>query len=102
MEFIAPQLATLVADVPAGDAWVHEQKFDGYRLEAVREKTGVRLHTRRGNEWTHASPTIAEAVEGLPAKSFILDGEACVLRADGVTDFQGLLQALGTRSGQLV
>lgn len=102
MEFIAPQLATLVAEVPTGDAWVHEQKFDGYRLEVVRERSGARLYTRRGNDWTETFPTIAEAVVTLPAKSFILDGEACVLRADGVTDFQGLQQALGTRSGQLV
>lgn len=102
MEFIAPQLATLVDEVPAGDAWVHEQKFDGYRIEAVREKSGVRLYTRKGNDWTDTFPTLAEAIEKLPAKTFILDGEAAVLRDDGVTDFQGLQQALGTRSNRLV
>lgn len=102
MEFTAPQLATLVDAVPAGDAWVHEQKFDGYRIEAVRTRAGVRLFTRRGNDWTDTFPTIAEAVAKLAPKSFVLDGEVAVLRADGVTDFQGLQQALKTRSSNLV
>jgi len=102
MEFTAPQLATLVAAVPAGDAWLHEQKFDGYRIEAVRTRAGVRLYTRRGNDWTDTFPTIAEAVAKVSAKSFVLDGEVAVLRPDGITDFQGLQQALKTRSPNLV
>ncbi|HET9987137.1 MAG TPA: non-homologous end-joining DNA ligase [Kofleriaceae bacterium] len=102
MEFTAPQLALLVDAVPAGDAWVHEQKFDGYRIEAVRSRAGVRLFTRRGNDWTDTFPTIAEAVAKVSAKSFVLDGEIAVLRPDGVTDFQGLQQALNTRSPDLV
>jgi bifunctional non-homologous end joining protein LigD len=102
MAFIAPQLATLVDAVPAGDGWLHEQKFDGYRIEAVRDRSGVRLFTRRGNDWTDTFPTIADAVGELAAKRCVLDGEVCVLREDGVTDFQGLQQALGTRSNTLV
>jgi bifunctional non-homologous end joining protein LigD len=102
MEFISPQLALLVDAVPAGDEWLHEQKFDGYRIEAVRSRAGVRLYTRRGNDWTDTFPTIAEAVAEVSAKPFVLDGEVAVLRADGVTDFQGLQQALKTRSPNLV
>ena len=102
MEFTSPQLALLVDAVPAGDQWVHEQKFDGYRIEAVRSRAGVHLYTRRGNDWTDTFPTIGEAVAKLAAKRFVLDGEVAVVRADGVTDFQGLQQALKTRSANLV
>jgi bifunctional non-homologous end joining protein LigD len=102
MEFTSPQLALLVDAVPVGDEWLHEQKFDGYRIEAVRSRAGVRLYTRRGNDWTETFPTIAEAVEKIATKPFVLDGEVAVLRADGVTDFQGLQQALKTRSANLV
>jgi len=102
MEFTSPQLALLVDEVPPGDEWLHEQKFDGYRIEAVRSRAGVRLYTRRGNDWTDTFPTIEEAVAKLSAKPFVLDGEVAVVRADGVTDFQGLQQALKTRSPNLV
>jgi len=102
MEFTSPQLALLVDAVPAGDQWVHEQKFDGYRIETVRSRAGVHLYTRRGNDWTDTFPTIGEAVAKLAAKRFVLDGEVAVVRADGVTDFQGLQQALKTRSANLV
>ena len=68
-----PQLATLVAEAPQGDQWVHELKFDGYRILARIAKGKVALITRRGNDWTHRFPTVAAAVAELPIQDGIVD-----------------------------
>ena len=92
-----PQLATLVSKVPAGQEWVHELKLDGYRLLCFLEDGKARLVTRNGNDWSHDFPTITWALERLPVKNAILDGEAVVLRPDGATDFQALQNAAKDR-----
>ncbi|HEX4449269.1 MAG TPA: non-homologous end-joining DNA ligase [Kofleriaceae bacterium] len=89
----ALQLATLSAEAPAGDAWLHEQKFDGYRILAVKDATRVRLLSRRFNDWTTKFQAIADAVGKLPAKELAIDGEVCVLAPDGRTSFQALQNA---------
>jgi bifunctional non-homologous end joining protein LigD len=89
-EAAAPQLASLAAAAPDGPDWIHEIKFDGYRLAAVRRRGGVRLVTRNGKDWTDRFPSIAAAVEGLPGGDLDLDGEVAVLGPDGVTSFQRL------------
>jgi bifunctional non-homologous end joining protein LigD len=94
----APQLDTLVEAAPEGDGWLH----DGYRILAVRERGAVRLYTRRGNDWTASFPTIAEAIAKLPGGRLVIDGEAAVIGADGITSFQALQHALGTRADNLV
>ena len=88
------QLATLVDHVPAGNDWLHEMKYDGYRtLISVGGGDG-RAYTRSGLDWTEKfAPVVADAVE-LDASSALLDGEAVVLDADGKTSFQGLQGAL--------
>src|SRR5262245_53861540 len=63
------QLATLVDEAPAGDGWLHEQKFDGYRIVAERAGRRVHLLSRRFNDWTHQLPTVADAVAALPVES---------------------------------
>ena len=93
-EFIPPQLATLVDEAPAGDDWVHEVKFDGYRLECLKDDGRVRLLTRTGLDWTAKFPGIAAAAARLPARRAILDGEAVALLADGRSSFQALQQRL--------
>jgi bifunctional non-homologous end joining protein LigD len=85
------QLATLVDEAPAGDEWVHEVKFDGYRLRVALENGRATVLTRNGADWTERFPLIARAVETLPVSSALLDGEAVVLDAEGRSDF-GLLQ----------
>ena len=85
------QLATLVDEAPAGDEWIHEMKYDGYRLHVALEDGKARVLTRRGADWTERFPSIARAVEALPVSSARLDGEAVVLDAQGRSDF-GLLQ----------
>ncbi len=102
-KFVPPQLATLVSQAPSGDAWLHEMKYDGYRILARLDHGRVRLLSRNGRDWTEKFPTIAEAVGHLPAERAMLDGEVAVLQPDGTTSFQALQNFLsGTGRGQLV
>ena len=89
-KLIRPQLATLVAQIPRGDEWLHELKFDGYRLLAWIDHGQVELRTRNGNDWTDRFPSIAEALRILAVGSAILDGEIVALDESGGTDFQRL------------
>ncbi len=98
----APQLATLVRMPPSGDAWLHEIKFDGYRIGARVAPGGVTLTSRNGHDWTKAFPEIVTAVAALGLKDSLLDGEVAIVRPDGRTSFQDLQQALagsGSRAG---
>jgi bifunctional non-homologous end joining protein LigD len=93
-DFIPPMLPTLVAEPPAGESWLHEVKFDGYRIEAIVRNGKVKLRTRTGLDWTDRFPTIAKACTSLPASSCILDGEIVVESQAGVSDFSALQNAL--------
>jgi bifunctional non-homologous end joining protein LigD len=94
-EFFPPQLATLVTAAPEGDEWLHEVKFDGYRILAFVSAGGVSLLTRKGNDWTRKFGGVAAALKGLRVRGgAVLDGEVVVMRPDGTTDFQALQQAL--------
>jgi bifunctional non-homologous end joining protein LigD len=94
-KYAGPQLATLVDQPPAGDAWIHEIKFDGYRLLAYVVGDEVRLVTRNGNDWTPQFPSITEALAGLGVDEAVIDLEAVVLDRDGHSHFQPLQAALG-------
>jgi bifunctional non-homologous end joining protein LigD len=83
-------LAKLSATPPDGDAWLHEQKFDGYRILAELERGTATLWTRGGKDWTDTFRSIADAVEALPAKRATIDGEVAALLPDGRTSFQRL------------
>jgi ATP-dependent DNA ligase len=91
-EWIPPQLTELVDAAPDGPEWLHEIKFDGYRMHARLDRGAVRLLTRTGLDWTHKYPAIAAAVSSLDAKQAYLDGELCGVRPDGVTSFS-MIQA---------
>jgi bifunctional non-homologous end joining protein LigD len=98
-----PQLATLVDEVPAGNDWIHELKYDGYRLVAMVNKGTARLITRNGNDWTDRFPTVVQALEAVPAASAVLDGELVVLTPRGTTSFQALQNVMSSgRGGELV
>ncbi|HWK88633.1 MAG TPA: DNA ligase D [Longimicrobium sp.] len=100
---ITPQLATLVDDVPAGEDWLHEIKYDGYRLLCLKRGGEVRLVTRKGNDWTDRFPTVVAAARRLPAETAVLDGEVVVLTAHGTTSFQALQNVMGSgRASDLV
>jgi DNA ligase D-like protein (predicted ligase) len=90
-QWIAPQLTQLVDAAPEGDAWLHEIKFDGYRMHARLDRGHVRLLTRTGLDWTHKYPAIAEALSSLDALQAYLDGELCGVFPDGITSF-GMIQ----------
>jgi ATP-dependent DNA ligase len=89
--WIPPQLTQLVETAPEGDQWLHEIKFDGYRMHARLDHGAVRLLTRTGLDWTPKYPAIAKAVAALPATRAYLDGELCGVFPDG-TSF-GMIQA---------
>ena len=86
-DWIRPQLTQLVKKAPDGDQWLHEIKFDGYRMHARLDRGDVRLLTRNGLNWTHKYPQIAAAVAALTARQAYLDGELCGVRPDGITSF---------------
>jgi bifunctional non-homologous end joining protein LigD len=89
------QLATLVDAVPEGANWVHEIKFDGYRLLGFHSGQTVRLITRNGKDWTGAFPSLSAAISVLAADHAVLDMEAVVLDGHGKSSFQSLQNALG-------
>src|ERR1700756_2303754 len=91
-ECIPPQLTQLVDAAPEGDEWLHEIKFDGYRMHARLDRGVVKLLTRTGLDWTHKYPPIAKAVAALGARQAYLDGELCGTFPNGVTSF-GMIQA---------
>ncbi len=92
---LAPQLATLVKEPPAGDDWLHEIKLDGYRILARIEGGEARLFTRKGNDWTDRLGSIARVLGELPVRGAWLDGEIVVLDARGKSDFGALQSAIG-------
>ncbi|MCC6492226.1 MAG: DNA ligase D [Pirellulales bacterium] len=89
-----PQLATLAAAAPSGDRWIHELKFDGYRMLAHIRDGKVRLFTRKGNDWTARFRGVATAVTAIPCRSAILDGEVVSLDERGASNFQQLQNQL--------
>src|SRR5437016_6515354 len=91
-QWIRPQLTQLVDAAPDGPEWLHEIKFDGYRMHARLDRGDVRLLTRTGLDWTHKYPPVAAAVASLRACQAYLDGELCGVFPDGITSFS-MIQA---------
>src|SRR5262245_55108699 len=97
-ERCAPQLATLADMAPVGDEWVHELKFDGYRILCHVKDGSAKLVTRNDHDWSAKLHHIAKAAAALPVKSVWLDGEVVALKPDGSISFQALQNAFDTRS----
>ncbi len=93
-DFVAPSLALRVDDAPSGEAWVHEVKFDGYRLEARIENGKVALLTRNRQKWTDRFAAVAKALAALEIDTALLDGEVVVEGDNGVTSFSELVADL--------
>ena len=91
---IGAQLATLVDAAPAGDGWLHEIKFDGYRMLLRIARGRCRIWSRNGREWTGAFPSIAAAAAKLKVDSAWIDGEVVMPVEGGGTSFQALQNAL--------
>lgn len=91
---VKPQLATLVTGAPQGDEWLHEIKFDGYRILARLSGGKVRLMSRNGLDWTPKFPETAAALARLKIDNAVIDGEIVALAENGQSSFAGLQQAL--------
>src|SRR5476649_522352 len=91
-KFVEPQPCRLVEQPPSGQGWVHEVKFDGYRMQLRVEDGKATLFTRKGLDWTAKFSAIARAAAKLP--DGIIDGEICALDHNGAPDFAGLQAAL--------
>jgi bifunctional non-homologous end joining protein LigD len=89
--FMEPQLATLVDEVPTGNDWIHEYKYDGYRLLLATGEGAATAWTRNGKDWSDKFRSLVRAASKLPA-GCMLDGEAVALGKNGKPDFQ-LLQS---------
>ncbi|MFP4417968.1 MAG: DNA ligase D [Chitinispirillaceae bacterium] len=99
---IHPELATPVNQPPKGEQWLHEIKYDGYRILCYKNGDEVRLLTRRGHLWNNRFVQVAKRAKDLPVSDIVLDGEVVVLRENGTTDFQALQNVLkGIERGRL-
>jgi bifunctional non-homologous end joining protein LigD len=92
--FIEPALASSIEKVPSGSRWVHEIKFDGYRVQVHLVNEAIKIFTRRGHDWTHRFKKVADDAWHIKAGSAIIDGEIIVPAADGTTDFSVLQNEL--------
>jgi bifunctional non-homologous end joining protein LigD len=93
-DFVPPCLATLSDTAPDDPGWIHEIKFDGYRIQARLDHGDVELKTRKALDWTAKFPTIASAIAKLPAKQALLDGEVVSEDENGISSFSLLQQDL--------
>jgi len=102
-EFVEPMKATLVENLPRGDEWAYEIKFDGVHAVAVKNKHEVSLISRAAKDLTSKYPQLAAGVENLPAREAVLDGEVVAVDAEGRSSFQLLqsYQMAGVRKPRL-
>ncbi|MGE5086485.1 MAG: DNA ligase D [Bacillota bacterium] len=95
-QFIPPELAQLSETAPSGNDWIHEIKYDGYRIQAHVQGADVRLFTRSGQDWTSRFPQLTAELKHLKTKSAIIDGEVVALDKNGRSHFQLLQNALSS------
>jgi hypothetical protein len=100
--FVEPALAKSIDKVPSGDRWIHEIKFDGYRVQVHLVNEAVKVFTRRGHDWTKRFRKVADDAWHIGAGSAIIDGEIVVPAANGTTDFSVLQNELKGKSTKIV
>ena len=98
---LSPMLTTLVTSAPSGPDWLHEIKYDGYRMLCRIEKGNARLFSRNAKDWTAIFAGIAADLVKLPVRTAWVDGEVVVMDAAGRTSFQALQNALASRNAPL-
>lgn len=91
---LSPQLCTLVTDVAGGDEWLHEIKYDGWRVMARKDGDSVRLVTRGGAEWSARLPKLTAAIKQLPVRNAWLDGELVYLDERGYPRFERVMSCV--------
>ena len=95
--FISPMLCELHDQPPSGPGWMHETKYDGYRVQAAINGDAVVLYTREGLDWTARFPGIAQHLSTLGLTKVLVDGEAVVLDRGGLSSFTALVEALKSK-----
>jgi bifunctional non-homologous end joining protein LigD len=100
--FVEPALASSISKVPSGSRWIHEIKFDGYRVQLHLANEAVRIFTRRGHDWTNRFKKVSHDAWHIKASSAVIDGEIVVPAADGTTDFSVLQNELKGQSSKIV
>src|SRR4051794_32512056 len=95
--FIVPCQPALADRPPSGPGWLHEIKFDEYRVIARKDGEQVRLWARTTSDYSQAFIRIRDAVAALPVDTAVLNGEAIVLRPDNTSDFEALRSRHGAR-----
>ena len=95
---LRPQVAVLTQAAPAGDDWLHEIKYDGYRTLCFFDGGEARLLTRNGHDWSDRYHAIGAILSKLRCAQAIIDGEICVQDETGLTSFAALQDALATRA----
>jgi bifunctional non-homologous end joining protein LigD len=88
--FIVPCTPVQRGRPPVGDDWLHEVKFDGWRVQLHKSKRRATIYSRTGRDFTARFPTIAAAVASLPVPSVVLDGELTACDPSGLPDFRAL------------
>jgi bifunctional non-homologous end joining protein LigD len=100
--FVEPALATSAEKVPSGERWIHEIKFDGYRVQVHLVNEAIKVFTRRGNDWTKRFRKIADDAWHISAGSAIIDGEVVVPAENVTTEFAVLQNELKGKSTKIV
>ena len=90
MFFIEPAQPKLRTSPPAGDGWLHEVKFDGYRIQLHKFPSTVSLYSKGGSDFKRKCPELAEVVAALPVRSCVIDGELTACDQLGIPDFRAL------------
>lgn len=101
-DWIAPQLATPTDAPPSSDEWIHETKYDGYRVVVRIDGEEVRLFTRNHKDWSSKFEHLQNAIRSLGIKRAFLDGELTVLNDKGVSNFQLLQNSMRDNSSNAV
>ena len=96
-DFIEPCLATLREKAPSGEGWIHDIKYDGYRLQLRKDENDIRFLTRRGENWTDRFEALVAPAWMLDVPRFVVDGEVVVQSEAGTTDFGALQKELGAK-----
>lgn len=97
--FVEPMKALLAGELPRGEEWVYEIKFDGVRAVAIKKGSEIQLFSRNAKGLTQKFPELAKALRALPCREAILDGEVVALDSEGRSSFQ-LLQSLQRPGGK--
>lgn len=100
LPFVTPELALLVDEPPTGSEWLHELKFDGYRIQAHANGDDIALYTRSGQNWTSKFPSIEQGLAKLNLDNAVIDGEIVILDEQGRSDFQLLQNALKSNNSK--